>query len=321
LGIEYGPLTSSNLDKLLDEKWFIYNIDADDTWNWNTDPDPNSRIVRCETFFGNSSSQRNVGFRWDPLDLANLVWRFILHEMCASVVPSTYASGISMVTTTTGFRSKNPMKYEDDAHNLNTVLCSGKAMENEIIRYKFYLARTCETIGSYDLAIKSYLDVADKDAKVDNCHKYISLLGCARIYNYKNFLGYDPEKSFDYSEKAVELIPARPEAIGTIFNFYYNNGKHFLAAAVGYTHFKLYRPDNTGYMFYEKHGSKFFANLSYSLSTINAMDEFCEVVDTMEKCVDYDEELKTRMTPNVTMRNNHRAKKAAEAAKALEEAK
>lgn len=299
-GLEYGPLTTEELQTIQLDNWFIFNIDADDEFEWKGELNPHVYVVSGDTKFSNQIYIKRFGFKWDTFN--RMIWRCHLHEIWVGGIESPKSNWIVLNSSCSGFRSSDPNKFLNDSHNMALAIKSGKVSKSELPRYYFYLARSQSIAGYFSSVITNMEKVLNSNLDTD--HKYSALLQMRAVYNNKSNPDYNPKKALKFTCRAHEISPNRPEALCHLFYHYYESQQYSQAAALGLHGLRVYpRSMNAGHLFYEKYNWIFYANLSYCLDKLGLKQEYCYVIDLMEKCEDFDDEARKKMKTNIEIRD------------------
>lgn len=136
-------------------------------------------------------------------------WKGVLHEALIPKPEYQYRSsavieGVKKLFTNEGARSKNPDKYKHDAELLEAAL--EKEPNNR--RYVFYLARSYETAGDLQAALKNYekrFAMLGWDEEAFEAALAIGLL--------REKLKYPSEQVVDAYAKAYKFRPSRVESL------------------------------------------------------------------------------------------------------------
>jgi glycosyltransferase involved in cell wall biosynthesis len=98
----------------------------------------------------------NLRYARTCLISTQLAWRYVgvLHEYlaCDQAYKVEPISGLNVLYTAEGARSKNPRKYHDDA----AVLAAGLVKEPQNLRYMFYLAQSWRDANEPEKALQAY---------------------------------------------------------------------------------------------------------------------------------------------------------------------
>ena len=145
-----------------------------------------------------------------------------LHEFLVAPAGSTRgrASGFRIQAGTTGARSQNPRKYQDDAATLEDALLT-ETDPFLIARYTFYLAQSYRDCGEAALALANYIKRSELGFWSEEV--FFSLYQAAQL---KEKLGALPEDVIETYLKAAEVSPARAEALHGAARYCRMNGRN-----------------------------------------------------------------------------------------------
>ena len=128
--------------------------------------------------------------------------------------------GFAIRASTSGARSENPRKYQDDADVLERAL----AAETDpflISRYTFYLAQSYRDSGEPEKALANYLKRAELGYWAEEI--YVSLLDAG---NLAAALGRPFDEVIAIYERAAQLVPTRAEALYAASHYCRDKGKN-----------------------------------------------------------------------------------------------
>ena len=137
-------------------------------------------------------------------------WRYkgILHEYIVCDKPYfnhvTITGNYYVVPGTHGCRSKDPMKYLNDALVFERALATKSAPKDLIGRYNYYCAQSYKDFGNMERAIEFYKKTIKSDGWVQE--KYIA---CHMLGNY--YKDRDVNKAIEYYTKSRKYDPTRVE--------------------------------------------------------------------------------------------------------------
>lgn len=208
----FGFNRNQALELALGKSEYIFFIDADEYLVYERDfklpPLVKDRyyitVSHSGTLYGKLQLVKST-LKWN--------WVGVLHEYLSSQEASSTATleGITTVYTSEGARSKDPLKYKNDAAILENALL--EEPNNE--RYHFYLAQSYRDAKEYEKAIGFYQKRASMggwDQEV-----FYSLLQIALI---KEELEYPNEEVIENYFQAFTFRPSRAEPLYRIANLY-----------------------------------------------------------------------------------------------------
>jgi len=143
----------------------------------------------------------------------------------------------------TGNRSKNPLKYQEDAE----ALVAGFEQEIErdpplAYRYAFYCAQSYKDCGDTDNAIKWYLKCLDLNGWIQE--KYYSCIMLGSLYKSKG----DFINCSKYWSESMRYDPERIEGIVMLSDYFCEKGLHIIVNSL-YRKYKSYNRNPVGKLF------------------------------------------------------------------------
>lgn len=132
---------------------YLFFIDADEILQF---PEPDKLPALTADVYGITIIHGNLRYSRSCLVATRLPWKYhgVLHEYldAGRHIEPTPISGLSVIYTHEGARSKNPRKYYDDALVFEQALKE----EPDNLRYRYYLAQSWRDAGEIDKAIQAY---------------------------------------------------------------------------------------------------------------------------------------------------------------------
>ena len=166
----------------------------------------------------------------------------VIHEVldCKEPRSTVFIQGdYSVESGRTGFRSKNPNKYAEDAEILKKAFEEDASLKS---RYAFYCAQSYMDSNQNDLAIEWYQKTLNLNGW--DQERYYACIQLGELFNRKkDFL----QMQF-YWSKSCQYDPERIEAIIMLMGFYYQTNQHVLVNAF-YHKWKDYSHNLKGKLF------------------------------------------------------------------------
>lgn len=200
-----------NRNEVLDASFakadYILFIDADEILEW-VEPFEKSELEKDCYFvqaFGQSSQfAKTLLIKNEP----HWRWQGVLHEMIASSKENTlrefFPKARLIYDESSGFRSRNPNKYQDDAR----VLAKALEKDPNNPRYLFYLAQSHVHAKKFDLALACYEKRAQLEGDSEELFWSLYCIGCL-----KEDLGCSSSEIIQAYAKAYQYKPTQAEPL------------------------------------------------------------------------------------------------------------
>jgi hypothetical protein len=201
----------------------------------------------------------NVSFYRIFIVKTSFKWRYrgVLHEyveMIPNVKKSTITGDYHILDGQSGFRSKNPNKYLDDARVFEKAIISNETPIDLIARYTYYCAQSYKDAKMMDKASEFYKRTLSENGWLQE--KYVACKELGKYYKDKDF-----KQSIYYYSLGQELDPTRVECIMELANIF-ENKRIKLQLLTSVPHNKVADTNSNDYLFVEKLTTDvFFFNL------------------------------------------------------------
>lgn len=253
---------------------YILIMDADETLSF---PPNYVKPVFDKDFYFLTYEISGTSFLIDRIIKSELDWKWkgVLHEYleCPQAKTSGIITEIVKHTTSNGYRSHNPKKFQHDAEVLEEAL---KEDPNNT-RYAFYLAQSYKDAGEYDLAIKNYnrrVEMGGWEEEV-----FWSLYQIAKIQEWQKM----PEDVIAKSYwKAYTYRTSRIEPLYYLVNYYQNKGDFnisFSLAKLG-----LLTPPTKDGIFVESWISNYGMQIAFAQAAFN-LGKYVEALEMCNKLI------------------------------------